>query len=769
MLLCIVPSVSLSAFAAGNSLATATAISTGTNYSGSITETNSKDVYKFTIPSSGRINIKLNAYIHKTNYYLYDGNGNTVWSATYQYWNETTEMYSMDSNIDLTKGTYYFAVEQNYGTGNYNFKIGFTSAGESFEETLNGSNQDIKNANTISLGTTYKGQIAENDNKDVYKFTIPSSGRINIKLNAYIYETNYYLYDGNGNTVWSSRNQYWNETTEMYSMDTNLDLTKGTYYFAVEQTYGTGNYNFKIGFTSAGESFEETLSGNNQDIKTANTITLSTTYKGQIAENDNKDMYKFTIPSSGRINIKLNAYIYRTSYYLYDGNGNTVWSLEYRYWNDTTEMYSMDSNIDLTKGTYYFAVEKYSGTGNYNFKIGFTSAGESFEETLSGNNQDIKTANTITLGTTYKGQIAENDNKDIYCFELTKSMCVNLNITAYIYCTNFYIYDGNGNTIWSRTYQYMDNTSGKYSLNEELALSAGKYYFAVEKRSGTGNYNFSIGHVAPKLETISNTSSGIKITWGMVSSAQSYNVYRKTYSNGKWSGWSAIKTGVTGTSYTDTTAKSGTTYTYTVRAKNAAGLSSYNTTGLKIKFLSTPKLTSISNGSGKVTVKWNKVAGAKGYYVYRSTYSNGKWSGWKKVATTSNNYYNDTNVSSGNYYKYTVRAYNGSYVSYYNTTGLKTKYLAVAPLKSAVSQSAGVKVTWGKVIGAKGYNIYRQTYSNGKWSGWSKIKTISSGSTVSYTDKSAKKGVTYKYTVRAISDSYLGYYNTKGLQVKDKY
>ncbi|MBS7359085.1 MAG: leucine-rich repeat protein [Oscillospiraceae bacterium] len=273
----------------------------------------------------------------------------------------------------------------------------------------------------------------------------------------------------------------------------------------------------------------------------------------------------------------------------------------------------------------------------------------------------------------------------------------------------------------------------------------------------------------PNLTKIENESNGIKVTWSKASGAQSYSVYRKTYSNSKWSGWSTIKTSVTSTSYTDTTAKSGVYYTYTVRAKNDVGLSSYNATGLKYKFISTPKLTSISNGSGKVTVKWNKVTGASGYYVYRQTYSNGKWAGWKKVATTSNNYYNDTKISSGNYYKYTVRAYNGSYASYYNTTGLKTKYLAVAPLKSAVSQSAGVKVTWGKVTGAKGYNIYRQTYSNGKWSGWSKVATVKSGSTVTYTDKSAKKGVTYKYTVRATSDSYIGYYNTKGLQVKDKY
>ena len=273
----------------------------------------------------------------------------------------------------------------------------------------------------------------------------------------------------------------------------------------------------------------------------------------------------------------------------------------------------------------------------------------------------------------------------------------------------------------------------------------------------------------PKLTKIENASNGIKITWGKTSGADSYNIYRKTYSNGKWSSWSTIKTGATGTSYTDTTAKSGTYYRYTVRAKNEVGLSGYNSTGLKIKFLAIPKLSSVANGSGKVTVKWSKVTGASSYTVYRKTYSNGKWSGWSKIGTTKNTYYNDAKVSSGKYYKYTVRATSGDYSSYFNTSGLQIKYLAVAPLKSAVSQKSGVKVTWGKVTGAKGYEVYRKTYSKGKWSSWTKIKTVSSGSTVSYTDKSAKKGVTYKYTVRAISGSNKGYYNKSGLQVKDKY
>jgi len=66
--------------------------------------------------------------------------------------------------------------------------IGATS--ESFTETLYGNNQNLSESDTISLNTLYRGQIAQNDGKDFYKFTLTSSGEINISLEAYIYRTN---------------------------------------------------------------------------------------------------------------------------------------------------------------------------------------------------------------------------------------------------------------------------------------------------------------------------------------------------------------------------------------------------------------------------------------------------------------------------------------------------------------------------------------------------------------------------------------------------
>jgi len=82
--------------------------------------------------------------------------------------------------------------------------------------------------------------------------------------------------------------------------------------------------------------------------------------------------------------------------------------------------------------------------------------------------------------------------------------------------------------------------------------------------------------LATPVVKISNVTTGVKITWNKVSGAENYKVYRKTGSGS----WVAIKSGVKGTSYTDTTAKSGTAYYYTVRAIKGTYQSSYKSSGV---------------------------------------------------------------------------------------------------------------------------------------------------------------------------------------------
>ena len=81
----------------------------------------------------------------------------------------------------------------------------------------------------------------------------------------------------------------------------------------------------------------------------------------------------------------------------------------------------------------------------------------------------------------------------------------------------------------------------------------------------------------------------------------------------------------------------------------------------------------------------------------------------------------------------------------------KTVTIKVVPAATssvtAVNQATGIKLTWKKVTGANGYKIYR---------GSTAIKTITSGSTVTFTDTKADTNGT-KYTFKIVARASTGY------------
>lgn len=72
----------------------------------------------------------------------------------------------------------------------------------------------------------------------------------------------------------------------------------------------------------------------------------------------------------------------------------------------------------------------------------------------------------------------------------------------------------------------------------------------------------------------------------------------------------------------------------------------------------------------------------------------------------------------------------------------------------------GVTLGWKKVEGAEGFYIYRKS-GDGKYS---KIKTISSGDTLKFTDGSVKRGATYTYAVQAYYKDMVSTYSGKTIK-----
>lgn len=216
-----------------------------------------------------------------------------------------------------------------------------------------------------------------------------------------------------------------------------------------------------------------------------------------------------------------------------------------------------------------------------------------------------------------------------------------------------------------------DVEAGTLSYIDAGATSGKKIDYTVKVLSSKGNSNYvakTIDYVAtPKLTSLSNGTSGFVVKWGAVTGANSYRVYRKASGEKSWTLLATVKT----TSYTDKTAKSGTTYAYTVKAFKDKVASGYDAKGISLKYLEMPKLTKLTNSSTGIVVKWNAVAGASsGYRVYRKAAGE---SSWTNMGTVKTNSFTDKKVTNGKTYTYTVRAVSGSTLSAYNTKGLSIK------------------------------------------------------------------------------------------------
>lgn len=298
-------------------------------------------------------------------------------------------------------------------------------------------------------------------------------------------------------------------------------------------------------------------------------------------------------------------------------------------------------------------------------------------------------------------------------------------------------------TVGSKTLSYTHTgvANGKTVYYAVKAVNQ-DYVSAFESRS--------IKHIASPKVTLTNKRNGVQVKWAKNAEAKNYKVYRKA---GKAKAWTLIAT-VKTAEYTDTKVKNAVDYKYAVQACNGKNTSGYNTTGWSIRFLNAPEVKSVTNGYGFIKVSWNKVAGAKGYKVYRRYTSGDKWT---CVGETTALSYKDKTVQNKSSYTYTVKAYYGSKTSGYYS-GKSVKYLT-APKVNVENRIEGVQLNWEKVSGASSYYIYRKA---GNATAWKKIATVSKNI---YVDTKVTSGTSYTYMVRAYGSKTTSGYNTAGWKI----
>lgn len=141
----------------------------------------------------------------------------------------------------------------------------------------------------------------------------------------------------------------------------------------------------------------------------------------------------------------------------------------------------------------------------------------------------------------------------------------------------------------------------------------------------------------------------------------------------------------------------------------------------------------VATSGTNVTVTWDLVVGATGYRVYRDG---------TRVTETTNRTFNDTGLTPGTLYSYTVSSLNLTSVppesAQSSPVTVTTPNTPAVPTGlTAVPTAGGVVLDWNNVTGATGYTIFR----NG-----TEIDTSTSST---YTDTEIDPSTTYRYAVSA--------------------
>lgn len=338
-----------------------------------------------------------------------------------------------------------------------------------------------------------------------------------------------------------------------------------------------------------------------------------------------------------------------------------------------------------------------------------------------------------------------------------------------------------------RIYRY-DTKTGKYAYiatttdttYTDKGLVAGKdYQYKVRGLWTIGGENYYGGYssvlkattLPAKVANVgadTQTSTTVSLSWDAVSGAGGYRIYQYNNDNQAYEILATIPSSET--SYDVEGLLTAQEYLFKVRAYKKLGTKTYwGSSSEEYATITKPakgsgfEVTTV--GSTTMELTWKKAARATGYQLYRLNASTGKY---EKIATIKGNTnitYTDSKLLGAKEYSYKVRAYktyDGSnyYGSFSSVLAQTTKPTQVKNLAlSTKSSSATLK--WSKHSRVTGYQIYRLNAKTGKYE---KVATVKGSNTVTYTNKSLKKGTTYSYKVRAYKSyngtTYYGSFST---------
>lgn len=294
--------------------------------------------------------------------------------------------------------------------------------------------------------------------------------------------------------------------------------------------------------------------------------------------------------------------------------------------------------------------------------------------------------------------------------------------------------------------------SGAYSFWQYTSTGS------VDGISGNVDCNFRYIKNPAKPASMENPDTSYTdntLAWTKVPGVYGYQLYRKDSAGGSFQKIATL-TGASNISFFDYDLTPGVEYQYRVRAyyklKEGNRYSAYSPTiDAPTDTLSVSSLKSTKQTTDSIKLKWSANKDAAGYAIYQST----DGSAYTLIAEVGKDTlsYTHKKLKPGKKYYYQVRSgvpsSKGSmlYESKKTAPTIVAATLCEAPAnaKAASNSTSSLKLSWKKMSGASGYEIYQYNTSSRKYK---KLSDVKGASATSYTVKKLKSATTYRFKVR---------------------
>lgn len=236
------------------------------------------------------------------------------------------------------------------------------------------------------------------------------------------------------------------------------------------------------------------------------------------------------------------------------------------------------------------------------------------------------------------------------------------------------------------------------------------------------------------------TTNTINLQWAVVPNATAYQVYKYNDITDQYE----LVASTQGNSYQFTGLPEGEECYITICAVNdvigcRSELSTPVNTWTKPKKLES--FTISGNTATTISLKWEDVASATGYLIYRA----GTGGNFKLIGSTTATQYDDKELTSGKTYQYKIVTYAGTTDNCgEESPAVFTSTLPTAPSIKVKGGDEKVRISWSAITGAMGYTVY--IYQDSQYV---PLVSLAGKSSKTYIHTGLTNGETYQYYVTA--------------------